>query len=190
MTGRTGRLAHFVGFKPQQADFSKIIEEPEKHCPFCPGSVQELTPKFSPEEIPEGRLIKGESVLFPNLLPYDEHSALTVLCREHFKKLSEFSAEIFKNAFENCLDYFDRVIEDKKEKFVLLTWNYMPAAGSSQVHPHFQVYASINPGNFLQNMLKESKIYYQEKSKPYWEDFLLAEKDSGERLVQEGKKSV
>ncbi len=186
LTGRSGRLAHFIGIKPPAPDFEKIIEDSGKNCPFCPENVFTMTPKFDPDEIPEGRLEKGESVLFPNLLPYDAHSALAVLCSQHYKRLSEFTPGIFTDAFANCRNYLDRVIADKNETYGLVTWNYMPAAGSSQVHPHLQVYAGQTPGNFPERLISSGQEYYREHGRPYWEDYLAAETHSMERFVTSG----
>lgn len=190
LTGRTGRLAHFVDFKLPPADFSKIIEDSEQNCPFCPQNVRQVTPKFDPEQIPEGRLEKGESVVLPNLLPYDAHSAITVMCRKHYRDLTDFKPQIFKDAFDNCLAYLDRVVENKKETYALVTWNYMPAAGSSQIHPHFQVYATEVPGNFLQSMLSSGKDYFQKNGRNYWEDYIKAEIDTGQRILRQSGSSV
>ncbi len=190
LTGRSGRLAHFVGFKPQPPDLSRIIEDSKKNCPFCPENVHTMTPKFSPDQIAEGRLEKGESVLFPNLLPYDEHSALATLCSQHYKSLDEFSPEIFYNAFSNCLDYLNRVVPKKNENFALVTWNYLPSAGSSQIHPHFQVYVTEAPGNFLPEMISAGRDYLQETGRTYWEDYLKEEIKAGERLIKEQAGSV
>ncbi|MDZ7832487.1 MAG: hypothetical protein U5L07_12110 [Desulfobacterales bacterium] len=190
LTHRSGRLAHFVGFKPPPADLSKIIEDSAENCPFCPDKVNAITPKFSPEQIPEGRLEKGESVVFPNLLPYDEHSALTVLCRDHYKSLEDFTPMILTDALKNSAAYLDRVVPYKDDIYGLITWNYLPAAGSSQVHPHFQVYATSVPGNFLQTVLDASKDYYQTKACIYWEDYIEAEINAGERLIKEAAHSV
>lgn len=190
LTGRTGRLAHFVGFSPPAADFAGIIEKSRENCPFCPENVFSMTPQFDPDQIPEGRLEYGESVLFPNLLPYDAHSALAVLCRSHFKTLSEFSAKIIEDAVINCRNYLDRVIADKKTTYGLVTWNYMPAAGSSQVHPHFQVYATETPGNFLGQMIDASRNYRQSHNRTYWEDYLEAEIKNQQRLIHQGQQSV
>ncbi|MFP4572073.1 MAG: hypothetical protein ACLFNW_03780 [Desulfobacterales bacterium] len=190
LTARTGRLAHFVGFKPPSADFSKIIENSEQNCPFCPQNVFTMTPKFDPDQIPEGRLEKGESVLFPNLLPYDAHSALAVLCKKHYRDLTDFTPDIFRDAFENCIAYLERVLENKEQTYGLVTWNYMPAAGSSQVHPHFQVYGTQSPGNFLQNMLSAGKDYMQNNGRTYWEDYVNAETNTGQRLIAQNKNSI
>ncbi|MFO7839840.1 MAG: hypothetical protein R6X08_10145 [Desulfosalsimonadaceae bacterium] len=190
LTKRSGRLAHFLGTSPPPADLSGIIAESEKNCPFCPKSVHELTPKFEPDQIPEGRLVKGESVLFPNLLPYDEHSAIAVLCEKHYRGMDDFPAWIFEGAHANCLEYLQRVVTDKNATYALLTWNYMPAAASSQVHPHFQVYATQTPGNFLQDMITAGKNHHQTNGKNYWEDYIETETGSGERLIKEAENSI
>lgn len=190
LTGRTGRLAHFVGFKPSAADFAGIIENTGKNCPFCPENVFKMTPEFDHTHIAEGRLEKGQSVLFPNLLPYDAHSALAVICRDHFKTLSGFSPRLLSDAFLNCRNYLEKVIENKDQTYGLVTWNYMPAAGSSQVHPHFQVYATDAPGNFLNQLLAAGLRYMEENKKPYWHDYLEAEIKNNQRIIVEKKFST
>jgi galactose-1-phosphate uridylyltransferase len=190
LTGRSGRLAHFVGFKPAEADVSGFIEASGKNCPFCPENVLALTPKFLPDQIPEGRLQQGESVLFPNLLPYDVHSALAVLCRQHYRSLSDFQPRLFVDAFTNCRTYLERVISDSSETYGLVTWNYMPAAGSSQVHPHFQVYATQAPGNFLQHLLSASQAYHSETGRWYWEDYIEEEIRRNERFIHQATHSI
>ena len=100
-----------------------------------------------PDLVPEGRVQRGEAVVFPNLSPYDEHSAVAVMCREHFISPSGFTPGILSDAFRACIDYFDHFAHFPGTDFPLVCWNYMPAAGSSQVHPHLQVYATDVPGN-------------------------------------------
>jgi len=185
LTHRTGRLAHFAGVRPPEADLSKIIEGSATNCPFCPENLPAMTPKFVAGQIPEGRIEKGESTIFPNLLPYDANSALAVLCKKHYRALTEFTPQIFTDAFVNCLDYLDRVISDKKATFGLVTWNYMPPAASSQVHPHFQVYATETPGNFIPTQMVASQAYYRKNKRIYWEDYVESEIQAGERLIKE-----
>jgi galactose-1-phosphate uridylyltransferase len=190
LTHRTGRLAHFVGFKPPAADFAAIIENSRKNCPFCPENVFKMTPEFDHDHIAEGRLEQGQSVLFPNLLPYDAHSALAVICKDHFKTLSEFSPRLLWDAFLNCRKYLDRVVENKTRTYGLVTWNYMPAAGSSQVHPHFQVYATDYPGNFLTQLLAASMKYMEDNNRAYWQDYLEAEIQNDQRVIAQKKSST
>lgn len=190
LTGRSGRMAHFVGFKPAPADLSGFIEASEKNCPFCPENVFALTPKFPADQIPEGRLQQGESVLFPNLLPYDVHSALAVLCRRHYLSLSDFRPRLFIDAFANCRTYLERVIADSSTTYGLVTWNYMPPAGSSQIHPHFQVYATGVPGNFLHQLLSAGRIYHSETGRCYWADYVQEEIRRDERFIHQATHSI
>ena len=37
-----------------------------------------MTPRLRDEIAPEGRIRRGEAVLFPNLLPYAKHSSVSV----------------------------------------------------------------------------------------------------------------
>ncbi len=83
LTGRSGRVAHGLGFRIQRLDVAPLIAVSQPSCPFCPVRLFEVTPRFPAEIVPEGRLKLGEAVLFPNLVPYDEHSAVTVMSQEH-----------------------------------------------------------------------------------------------------------
>ena len=68
LTGRIGRsISH------------TILHRPPWNCPFCPCSVMSVTPTF-----PDGkRILRGESVTFPNLFPFGECHVVTVMTREH-----------------------------------------------------------------------------------------------------------
>ena len=90
LTGRSGRVAHGLGFHIHPLDIAPLLAASEPSCPFCPDRLFKVTPKFPSEIVPEGRLKLGEAVLFPNLVPYDEHSAVTVMSQEHYVPLGEF----------------------------------------------------------------------------------------------------
>ncbi len=156
LTGESARLGHFVGFKFLPVDFTREIEESRPGCPFCPERILEVTPKFPPDLVPNGRVQRGEAVVFPNLSPYGEHSAVAVMCREHFIAPSGFTPPMLSDAFRACIDYFDHITHLPGTDFTIISWNYMPAAGSSQVHPHLQVYASEAPGSLLAPSLPQA----------------------------------
>lgn len=84
LTGRSGRVAHGLGFTIRPLDAAPFIATSQLSCPFCPERIFTITPKFPSEIVPEGRLQRGEAVIFPNLVPYDEHSAVTVISQEHY----------------------------------------------------------------------------------------------------------
>jgi hypothetical protein len=55
---------------------------------------------------PAGHIVRGETVLVPNLAPYDEHSAVAVMSRAHYVPMAEFTAPLLQDAFEACRAYF------------------------------------------------------------------------------------
>lgn len=190
LTGQSGRLAHFVGFKPPPAQFEEIIAQSSQSCPFCPEHLSTWTPRFPQDIIPEGRLVVGQACLFPNLLPYDEHSSLAVLGERHYLSLQEARPELLLDGFEVCLQYFKRIALDPAQAFALINWNYMPPAGSSQIHPHLQVYLTRTPGNALQRMISASSEYLSRTGRSFWQDFLDKELELGERIVYVGRNMV
>ncbi|MBU0543939.1 MAG: hypothetical protein KKH97_01185, partial [Proteobacteria bacterium] len=56
LTGRTSRICHFMKLKWEKPDFEKITAGTEKTCPFCPDKVLSITPYFTEDLIPAGRL--------------------------------------------------------------------------------------------------------------------------------------
>jgi len=99
LTGESGRLAHLGMIKPQKIDFS-IWENPKyrERCPFCPGNIDKATPKFPPELIPQGYIKRGQARVIPNLGPYDQYSALTIMGPEHVVPLQEITAGFLKGS--------------------------------------------------------------------------------------------
>lgn len=190
LTGRSSRIAHYVGFQVVPPDISQLIETSKANCPFCPERVLKMTPQFPSDMVEEGRIQKNGTVIFPNLSPYDKYSAVAVISKEHYLSLSDFSADIFTNAITACQDYFKMVKKWDNPPYYLINWNYMPAAGSSQVHPHLQVYATETPGNALEDKLKCSQNYYQDNKQSYWEDLVKKESELGERFMGQGNHTV
>ena len=66
LTGRSGRVAHVLGFRLAPVDFAPIIEISKSGCPFCPERIFQVTPRFPEDIVPEaeaeeGRIRCGES---------------------------------------------------------------------------------------------------------------------------------
>lgn len=191
LTGESSRLAHFGIIKPTKEDLS-FLDTPEnrKRCPFCPPNIEQRTPRFPPEHLPEGYLRRGEATLIPNISPYDQFSALTVMGSQHVVPLEKLSPSLLKDAFLIGLDFF-RIIASKSFKlpYNIITWNYMPPSGGGIVHPHQQIIISDFPGNLFRKALENSQQYYQAYRQSYWKEICRAEKDKGQRFVGEMEKS-
>lgn len=191
LTGRSGRVAHVAGFHLQPVDFSAAIEASRPTCPFCPERIFDVTPKFIPSEVASGRVQRGETVLAPNLSPYDEHSAVAVMTRQHYVPMDHFTSRQLMDAFGACVDYFRYVQHLPSTTYTLVFWNYLPASGGTQIHPHLQVFATDTPGNVLEDELTSSARYAATSTGGcYWADLLDAEERLGERFIARGRHSA
>ncbi len=171
--------------KLNKPDLSGIVTMSlEGDCPFCPETIDKLTPRFSSDFFPEGRIKVGEATVFPNAFPYMPYSALTVLDHQHFVSLPEFSEEMLADGFFASQIYLKRVLESNPEaKYCCINWNYMPPASSSQVHPHLQVLAGQFPLTYHRELLEWSQKYYLETGINYWTDFITEETRLKERYI-------
>ena len=166
-------------------DLSAVIEKSlGTACPFCPGAIEAVTPKFIAELVPEGRMQVGEAYIVPNIRPYAPYSAVLVISRQHFVGLNEFTREMLVNALLGCQQYLGRVrAYDPKAEYLYIGWNYMPPAGGSLVHPHLQPEAAYWPSPYQQELLETSSQYYRDNGTCFWSDLLALEKELDERYI-------
>lgn len=187
LTGQSGRVAHILGFRLAPVDFSLMIEQSREACPFCPERILNVTPRFPADVVPEGRIHCGEAVAFPNLAPYDEHSTVVTMTREHYVPPDGFTPALLRDAFESARAYFRQAQRLPHTPYTLIFWNYMPASGGTQIHPHLQIFATDTPGNTLETELTASRRYFEAESRTYWEDLIREEERLGERFVAAGR---
>jgi UDPglucose--hexose-1-phosphate uridylyltransferase len=186
LTGETGRVFDF-SYKADPPDLSETIERSKKlFCPFCPDTLAKSTPLFPQDVIPEGRIQVGEASLIPNLAPFDKYAAVSIFSARHFIPMEELSVENMVDAFTAARIFIRRIAElDPLVRFFTINWNYMPAAGSSIVHPHLQPNCGDVPTNELRLQVEACKDYSRNAGRGYWEDFVKAEKENGVRYVGE-----
>lgn len=180
-----GRLAYVQRFFETDEKFLyQYSEQTKGHCPFCPLSLKESTPRF-PEEIVEGgRITRGEAVTFPSLFAHVEHIAVTVLTKTHLLALDQFNPGILKDGISASLEYIkDVYIYDDKVKYAAFIMNYLPPAGSTVIHPHMQAIASSIPFQQIKEMVDNSRSYYERWRTNYWIDLIESEKKRGERYL-------
>ena len=187
LTGKTSRICHFRELEWEKPDLNKLVAGTESWCPFCPDKVLKVTPCFPEEIIPEGRMTLGDKVLFPNIAPYDRLSAVATLGERHYVPMTDIKPWRIADGFRLAIKYF-RHLEDIKHPesvYHLISWNYMPASGSSIIHPHLQVFASSFAPNFLREKLEAAKNYMDKHGSNYWDDLVAAEKENEERFLGE-----
>ena len=185
LTGRTARICHFRELKWEKPDIEKLITGTESWCPFCPGKVLKVTPCFPAEIVPEGRMTLGDKILFPNIAPYDRLGAVATLGSRHYAPMVEIEPQQIADGFRLAMKYFRHLHSMKHPESVyhLVSWNYMPASGSSIIHPHLQVFASSFAPNRLREELQAARTYMDTKGTNYWDDLVKIEKEKGERYL-------
>jgi LAO/AO transport system ATPase len=169
LTGETARICHFA-FPPRRLpDLAPLAEQTRAACPFCPERVAEVTPRYPEALLPHGRAQRGEAVLFPNLFPYDDVSAIVALSRAHFLPMDALPAPLIADALALARDFIVRAAPtlEAARSWGIVTWNYMPPSGASQVHPHLQVIVTDAPGNALRRELEAEARFLERHGAPY-----------------------
>ena len=187
LTGRTSRICHFMPLKWQKPDLEKLVSGTETTCPFCPEKVMKVTPCFPKEIVPEGRVVLGDKVLFPNIAPYDSLSAVATLGNRHYIPMTGFEPERLADGFRLTLKFFNRLkdINHPESVYHIVSWNYMPASGSTLIHPHFQVFATAYAPYLLKVELQAAEAYMKKNGTNYWDDLVKAEKAEASRFLGE-----
>jgi len=185
LTGQTGRVFDLPFTPPAVPDLKTIVaRSKEIPCPFCPEVIEKITPHYPEDLVPEGRIRVGNAILFPNILPLDRYTGIAVLSRTHYMAMEDFTPDNMQDAFKAVLRFVKRVADhDPEVQFFNVNWNYMPQAGSSLVHPHIQANCGHTPTNQFRLQLDASRDYYERHQTLFWDDFVRAEKEAGERFV-------
>ncbi|MGC2190820.1 MAG: hypothetical protein WA751_00605 [Candidatus Dormiibacterota bacterium] len=190
LTGRSGRVAHFVGFKLVAPDLSQVVESSRAGCPFCPERLFQVTPLLPPTIAKEGRIQRGEATLFPNISPYDRHSVVVTLTKEHFLPADQMTEGQLADGLLASIQYFRSLPRVRRGTYSVITWNYMPPAGATQVHAHLQAFSTNRPGSLLEEEVRRSRQFWRRHQHPYWQELAQAEELSGERFVARSRHTV
>jgi galactose-1-phosphate uridylyltransferase len=190
LTGRSGRVAHFKGFQLIAPDLSGVVMHSRAECPFCLERVFEVTPNLPNSVAESGRIQRGEAVLFPNISPYDRNSVVTVLSREHFLAANQFSTAQLVDGIMTTIEYFRALTRAGRGTHSVITWNYMPPSGATQVHAHFQAFSTNRPGWMLEEEVRRSRSFWRYHRRAYWAQLADDEAALGERFVAKGRHTL
>src|ERR687885_2810270 len=94
LTGYAARLVESPTSLLPRSDFDLAAygAETQAHCFFCAPRVEEVTPKLPPELYPEGRIRRGQALLFPNLMTYSQYSSVSIYSGDvHYLPLERMS---------------------------------------------------------------------------------------------------
>lgn len=184
----TGRSVRILNLPIQKFDLWNMEEILQKGgpqvCPFCPETLEKLTPKFPPDFLPDGRLKVGEACLFPNRIPFDKYCAVVVFGKQHYVPLSDFNEDMVFHAFTASLHFLRRIItKDSSARFFSINWNYLPMAGGSIIHPHLQILAGAFPTYYQKILIQASARYKKRWGTIYWDDLIREERRLKERYL-------
>ncbi|OGN96328.1 MAG: hypothetical protein A2Y89_02980 [Chloroflexi bacterium RBG_13_51_18] len=185
LTGQTCRIVRYSTDRIIKPDLNVLENRSnELPCPFCAPLIEQITPRFPPDLIPEGVIRMGKAVAFPNNAPYDVYGVVVVVSDKHFIPLKGFDAETVYNALHAAQSYIKSVEKfDARAIYHFIAWNYMPPAGGSLVHPHLQSNVGYHPTGYQKTLLEAAERYHQEKGTNFWSDLLKQEKKAGQRYI-------
>lgn len=178
LTGQSCRLLPEGSIPPPaRHDLELLAEETRPTCPFCPEAVEEQTPRFPPEVWPEGRIRRGEAVLFPNLVPYAKWSSVSIYsAARHLLPIGEITPALLADNLSTQVAFAEAVIaSDPGSARVTINANQLAPSGSSVFHPHLQGAASPVPTP-VQRLLAELPARTLQ-------DYAEAERHAGERYI-------
>jgi len=136
-------------------------------CPFCPANVEAVTPVFADNT----RLLRGESITFPNLFPFGEWHTVTVITRSHHVGLfSQVQIEDALSAQAETLQRFNG--------YASINWNFLPSAGASLVHPHMQAISDRRPSPLVERYIRAGERYFRKTGRCYWDAVREQEQES------------
>ncbi|MCE5333117.1 MAG: hypothetical protein LLG06_00860 [Desulfobacteraceae bacterium] len=180
-----GKAAVFFGSSDQEL-IDRIARESEPKCFLCEDRWKRMTPTYPESMVPGGRVIVGETVLFPNLFPVSRVHAVIRVGARHSIALRDFSPELVGEAFRAAREFSDLLYKaDGASRFVTLNGNYLGPAGASIPHPHFQMLGSDLPFTHLEELLRLSHAYREAHSTCFWTDLIEKERQISQRFIGE-----
>ncbi|MFQ5711274.1 MAG: hypothetical protein ACE5GD_05780 [Candidatus Geothermarchaeales archaeon] len=173
-----------LGAEGVEEDFKVLIEASRDTCYFCERNLEKSTPKFTPDISREGRIRRRSVVVFPNLFPFGEHHAICVISKAHYLELCDISRDMWLNSLLSCIDFLKRIHEkDRRIRYPIVGFNYMPPAGASIFHPHLQILMDWKASSALSELMGKSLRYHEENKSCFWSDLLESEEAIGERHI-------
>jgi UDPglucose--hexose-1-phosphate uridylyltransferase len=151
LTGHSSRIVPERGLMPaSDLDLAALAQQTQASCPFCPDRIGKLTPRLTPGIHPDGRIVRGEAVLFPNLHAYSSHSAVSVYSpRLHYLPLGEMTQRLIADNLAAQVAFAQAVIAaDPASRWASINANHMLPSGSSLFHPHTQGIVDSQPTTF------------------------------------------
>ncbi|MGB0042827.1 MAG: hypothetical protein WBP91_06585 [Terriglobales bacterium] len=184
LLGTSSRIAEGVVLSKADKAALAPLQAANANCPFCPDRIRTVTPQVLRPSYPGGRLQRGESLLFPNLVPYSQYAAVVVFTERHWLALNGFTPQLLLDNLSVAVDYVLKVHAfDSKAENCAYNVNYLYPSGGSLPHPHAQVYLDPHPSTLMRLQHNASLAYWTAHGRTYWEDLAETEEARGLRFV-------
>src|SRR5438105_1880523 len=178
LTGHAARLLPPSNLlPPSDYDLEALSRETREGCFFCPEKVFDVTPKLLPAIHGEGRIRRGQALLFPNIQPYAKHSSVAIYGPDlHYLPLDRMTARLVADNLGAQVEFVRAAQRaDPDSRWSSLSANHMLPSGSSLFHPHTQ--GAVDPHPTTQQALLAA-VHVEAVA-----DYLGTEKRLGQRYL-------
>ena len=201
----TGRARRPETFKKERR---KVVEEPERTCPFCHiNSQEEPTLIFS-----NGKKVKNHKIIpkdwtlivipnkFPAVVPGEKLKERAqgpyqimdgigfhevVVTRDHIRDMSQFSVKEIKEVIDAYQERYLELMNEKFVNYISIFHNHGYEAGASVAHPHSQIMAIPITDHDINKSLIGSRRYWNFHHKCIHCEMIEWDKEDGRRIVFE-----
>ena len=184
LLGISSRIAEGVKLQTRCEPALVPFRAPDPNCPFCADRIGKVTPRIAAEITQAGRIRVGETVLFPNLVPYSKHGAVAAFTTRHWLDLVDFTPALIADNLRGCLDYIRSVTKvDVDARFCAYNVNYLYPSGGSLPHPHSQMYLDPYPTSMMRMQQQAVEAYRQANGSCFWSDLVTEERKRADRFI-------
>ena len=184
LLGTSARIAQGVSLPKAEPSALAFIQAADPTCPFCPQRLTQVTPRIPAAICPEGRMREGETVLFPNVVPYSQYAAVAIFSTRHWLALREFTPSLIADNLTAALRFVRQVHHlDRRVQHCAYNVNYLYPSGGSLPHPHAQIYVDPYPTTMMRLQHQAGERYWSEHGQSFWEALVEAEEQRSERFI-------
>ena len=141
--------------------------------------------RIAAEIAPAGRIRVGDTVLFPNLVPYSKYAAVAAFTTRHWLNLRDFTPALIVDNLAATLEYICAVTKvDEDARFCAYNINYLDPSGGSLPHPHSQLYLDPFPTSMMRMQHASVAAYWNANGRCFWNDLVAEETKRTERMIK------
>lgn len=138
---------------------AELAARTRANCPFCPDRIAAATPRFPESIAGDGRIRRGSTVVFPNVVAYAQHASVGVYDpAAHLLRLPALTRRLMADNLTAQVDFLRRVTTaDPAAAWTGIGANHLLPSGSSLFHPHTQAGATPLPTT-MQRLLADCPL--------------------------------